>query len=227
MLVELANGLWKKPARRDGRRSGRAGLRRFGGSSRKSSMSPTWRSPLWRSRANLTIRSMTAFILRSRAAAARRSSPRIKNWWLASPAPAIGTMSSASSTGSEATRDVRPDRRPSRRPRHGEIFRRRAYRALRAQVGRNRAFSGRRPARRRRARDGGDLCQRTAWRQRHDPPRRGADLRGAVDRLPLDRFLPFHPQHGRLGGRPLRLAGLEGALSASGSPEWSSSPATA
>ena len=109
---------------------------------------------------------------------------------------------------------VRADRRPSRRPRHGESLRRRAHGAERASLGRDRAFSGRRPARGRGARHGGDLREREAWRQRHDPPRRGADLRGAVDRLPVRGVVPLHPQHGRLGRRPVRLAGAQRPLSA-------------
>ena len=110
---------------------------------------------------------------------------------------------------------VRLDCRPSRRPRHGEIVRRRAPRPQRASLGRDRAFSGRRSARGGGVGHGCDLRRRAAWRQRHDPPRRGADLRGFVDRLPLRRRVPVDPQHGRLGHRRLRLAGAEKPLSAS------------
>ena len=118
--------------------------------------------------------------------------------------------------GSEdrSAQDVRVDCRPARRPRHGEILRRRAHRPQRASVGRDRAFSGRCLSRGGGARHGCDLCRRTAWRERHDSARRGADLRGSVDRLPVRRFVPVHPQHGGVGRRRLRLGGAQKPLSA-------------
>ena len=76
------------------------------------------------------------------------------------------------------------------------------------------AFPGRCAARSRGARNGGDLCARGKRRLGADPPRRRADLRSAGDRLPEHRGLSVDPQHGRLDGRPLRLAGTARAIHA-------------
>ena len=54
---------------------------------------------------------------------------------------------------------------------------------------------------------GGDLRARGRRRLRADAARRGADLRGAGDRLPRGRRLHLHPQHVRLDDRPLRRRG--------------------
>ena len=100
---------------------------------------------------------------------------------------------------------VRPVVRAACHPRHGQGLRRRQAGRRRPRVGSAEILSRRRAAGGGGARHGRDLCARGGRRLRPDAARCGLDLRGAGDRLPDDRGLHLHPQHGRLDDRPVRL----------------------
>ena len=81
-------------------------------------------------------------------------------------------------------------------------------------MGRHQTLSGRRVARGRQARHGGDLLPRRRRRQWAAPARRGPHLRAVGHRLPDDRGVPVHPQHVRVDDRQVRHRGTTQVLGA-------------
>ena len=211
ILSEVGNGIWSK--RRSAGIDGASASRFIGHLTqllREVVPLDTLMAEAMKLASTSITRSMTASISRLRVRGAV--------CW-SQPTSDSSTSSQAKITPSPCLRTGRhdpllPHRRPARHPGDGPRLRRRHAGAPCAALGRGEAFPGRGDARGRRARHGRDLCQRGCRRLGPVAARCGADLRGAVDRLPDGRGLYLDPQHVRLDDRPLRLGRAAPALAA-------------